>query len=269
MPNLKQLALKLLFFCAQFGFDPIKFAKGLYGSPRYLSDLASFRRLYKGPLQYAPCLHDRFEEGGATNNEYFWQDLLVARWIHEKQPIKHVDVGSRVDGFIAHVASFRELEVLDIRHISAPIPGVRFRQLDLMSPGNIIEIIDGSDGYCDSLSCLHALEHFGLGRYGDELDPIGYRRGLAHLAMLLSPNGTLYLATPLGHEHIKFNANWVFAPETIFDLAEKNGLRLTRFFVFSPVTALRQIDLDKLHAELNSLASIPYYLGIMMFAKLA
>jgi hypothetical protein len=34
------------------------------------------------------------------------------------------------------------------------------------------------DGYCDSLSCLHALEHFGLGRYGDPIDPRGHEKGI-------------------------------------------------------------------------------------------
>lgn len=52
----------------------------------------------------APCLHDRYEEAGTTESEYFWQDLLVARMIHDAEPQKHVDIGSRVDGFVAHVA---------------------------------------------------------------------------------------------------------------------------------------------------------------------
>lgn len=56
-----------------------------------------------------PCLTDRYEEGGATKNEYFWQDLLVARSIYACAPLKHVDIGSRVYGFVAHVASFVKL----------------------------------------------------------------------------------------------------------------------------------------------------------------
>jgi len=37
-----------------------------------------------------------------------------------------VDIGSRVDGFVAHVASFREIEVFDVRPISAQIPASSF-----------------------------------------------------------------------------------------------------------------------------------------------
>ena len=75
-------------------------------------------------MKFMPCLHDRYEEGGATKSEYFWQDLLVARAIHAAKPVKHVDIGSRVDGFVAHVASFREIEVFDVQPISTVVPGV-------------------------------------------------------------------------------------------------------------------------------------------------
>ena len=40
--------------------------------------------------------------------------------IYAARPEKHVDVGSRVDGFVAHVASFREIEVFDVRPIATP-----------------------------------------------------------------------------------------------------------------------------------------------------
>ena len=71
-----------------------------------------------------PCLQDWYEDNGTTKNEYFWQGLVVARMIFERCPEKHVDVGSRVDGFVAHVACFREIEVFDVRPSSAKIPGV-------------------------------------------------------------------------------------------------------------------------------------------------
>lgn len=94
---------------------------------------------------------------------------MVARAIHTAKPVKHVDIGSRVDGFVAHVASFREIEVFDVRPISTAVPGVLFRQADLMDSPSLPADTEGG-GYCDSLSCLHAIEHFGLGRYGDTVD---------------------------------------------------------------------------------------------------
>ena len=110
-------------------------------------------------MKIVPCLQDRYEKGGTIKNEYFWQDLLVARSIYEAKLEKHVDIVLRIDGFVAHLASFRECEVFDVKPINSQVPGILFRQLDLM---NALEIPGNDLGYCDSLSCLHAIEHFGF-----------------------------------------------------------------------------------------------------------
>jgi hypothetical protein len=135
---LKKSLIKLQWILSsQFGFDPRVFLRSLRGLPIYIKDWRKFRTSYSGTLNFMPCLHDRYEEGGTTKSEYFWQDLLVARWIFAAKPQRHVDIGSRVDGFVAHVASFREIEVFDVRPISTPIPGVLFKQADLMSSDNL------------------------------------------------------------------------------------------------------------------------------------
>ena len=190
---LKKSLIKLHWLASsQFGLDPLLFFRSLRGLPRFTYDWLKFRRSYSGSLTWMPCLHDRYEEGGATKNEYFWQDLLVARWVFNANPQRHVDIGSRVDGFVAHVASFREIEVFDVRPISTQIPGVLFKQADLMNRDGLP---NPDTGYCDSLSCLHAIEHFGLGRYGDPIDPKGYERGIANMALLLKPEGVFYLSS--------------------------------------------------------------------------
>lgn len=127
----------------QFGLDPLRFIRSMRGLPSFIRDWRRFCQGYSGRLTLVPCLHDRFEEGGVTKSEYFWQDLLVARWIHEAKPERHVDVGSRVDGFVAHVASFREIEVFDVRPITSLVPGVIFRQADLMDATSLPSDIAG------------------------------------------------------------------------------------------------------------------------------
>lgn len=151
-----------------------------------------------------PCLDDRDDKSGTARGHYFHQDLRVAQKIHEANPSRHIDVGSRIDGFVAHVASFRSLEVVDIRPLDEKIPNVIFRQADLMSDDV------GGLGVSDSVSCLHALEHFGLGRYGDPLDPNGWRKGLRSLHKMTTPGGTLYLSIPIGPQRIEFDAHRVF-----------------------------------------------------------
>jgi hypothetical protein len=248
---------------SQFGLDPRTFMRSLRGLPVYLRDWAAFRKGYVGNMKFMPCLHDRYAEGGVTNSEYFWQDLLVARAIHAANPAKHVDIGSRVDGFVAHVASFRAIEVFDVRPINATVPGVVFRQADLMNPTSLPNT-EGK-GYCDSLSCLHAIEHFGLGRYGDPVNPLGYQRGIANMAQLLQFGGTFYLSTPIGQERVEFNANWVFDPSSIVRCAEAAGMTLQKLFVITAANEPQEAAIDT--ATLADLALPHYQLGLFIFTK--
>lgn len=249
---------------SQFGIEPRRFLRSLRGLPSYFADRHKFAKNYQGYLKWKPCLHDRYDEGGDTKNEYFWQDLLVARWIHKANPQKHVDVGSRVDGFVIHVASFREIEVFDVRPITTIIPGVVFRQADLMNASSLPDLSEGR-GYCDSLSCLHALEHFGLGRYGDPINAKGYRQGLENMSKLLRPGGVFYLSTPIGKERVEFNANWVFDPQRIVEIAAENGLELKALTTFSHEDGV--CALDPRESILVELSQQQYNLGIFTFIK--
>jgi hypothetical protein len=249
---------------SQFGIDPQQFFRSLCGLPTYTRDWIVFRRKHQGKMKFMPCLHDRYAEGGAATGEYFWQDLVVARAIYESNPIKHVDIGSRVDGFVAHLASFRQCEVFDIRPISSIVPGVIFRQADVMNQASLPINKEGG-GYCDSLSCLHALEHFGLGRYGDPVNPLGYQRGIANMARLLHNGGTFYLSTPIGQERVEFNANWVFDPRSIIRCADTAGLVLKSLVVITPRGIPEDSALDD--TSLDLLASNLYQLGIFTFSK--
>lgn len=243
----------------QFGVDPRKMLRSVRSLPRYLRDYFRFRSDYGGRLEFLPCLHDWYEKGGATKLEYFWQDLLVARRIFATQPERHVDVGSRVDGFVAHVASFREIEVFDVRPISTQIPGVRFKQADFMQPAT------GMADYCDSLSCLHALEHFGLGRYGDPIDPKGFERGFANMASLLRKGGVFYLSVPIGASRVEFNGQRVLDPQAIIKLALQNSLDLREFTLIRQGGQVEVQVLDE--ARLSDLARQRYALGLFTFAK--
>ena len=136
-------------------------------------------------------LSDYADTAGTVNGHYFHQDLLVARLIHDQNPKRHIDIASRVDGFVAHVASYREIEVVDVR----PLPkseheNITFRQADLMNPQDL--------GQTDSLSCLHAIEQFGLGHYTDPSAINGHIKGITNLVSLVSKGGRLYISFPIG-----------------------------------------------------------------------
>lgn len=243
------------------GLDFLRLFLALRGFPRFLRDYCKFKKNYNGKLEFKPCLHDRYEEGGCTRSEYFWQDLLVAGMIFQKNPQKHVDVGSSIDGFVAHVASFRELEIFDVRPVKTIIPRVLFRQADLMN------MLSDFDEYCDSLSCLHALEHFGLGRYNDPVDTTGVEKGLKNMFALLKPNGVFYLSVPVGIERVQFNANWILNPVRLVRLAADNSLVLFSISRFkNNVDGFIEHN-DNFESVLLELSGLNYSLCVFRFRK--
>lgn len=152
-----------------------------------------------------PILNEKNAAAGTMSGAYFHQDLVVARRIFERHPRRHVDIGSRIDGFVAHVASFREIEVFDIRRPETTVRNIVFKQADLMHlPEQLI-------GYSDSVSSLHAIEHFGLGRYGDPIDYFGHLRAIDNVHRILTPGGQFYFSAPIGPQRIEFNAHRVFS----------------------------------------------------------
>jgi hypothetical protein len=190
------------------------------GTATYRSNRREFSRLRDGSPNAAefpfgppfPCLNDRYSAGGVARGQYFHQDLLVAQWIFAENPERHLDVGSRIDGFVAHVASFRAVEVLELRPVHTSAAQITFHQRDIMATE------PAWDASCDSLSCLHTIEHFGLGRYGDTLNPEGWRVGWENLVRMARPGGTVYLSTMIGPQRIEFDAHRIFAVPTLVAL---------------------------------------------------
>jgi hypothetical protein len=156
-----------------------------------------------------PCLTDRGESAGSASGHYFHQDLWAARKVHASGVAEHVDVGSRVDGFVAHVASFTDVVYVDLRPLEAAgHPHIKARV------GTVLDL-PFEDRSVRSLSCLHVIEHIGLGRYGDPLDPAGSLKALAELQRVVAVGGDLYLGVPVGRERVCFNAHRVLSPQTV------------------------------------------------------
>jgi len=206
-------------FLNMFGFRPLQTIRAIKGVPYYFRNLYLLKKQKKTTVkefpfgQYYPRLDDRFSNSGSTEGHYFHQDLLVARRVCVNNPNVHIDIGSRIDGFVAHVASFRLVKVLDIRPLFSKIPNIEFHQVDLMGDveGEMVEC-------CDSLSCLHAMEHFSLGRYGDTVDYDGYIPGLNNLYRILKKEGKLYFSVPIGPQRIEFDAHRVFSVDYLLEL---------------------------------------------------
>ena len=194
-----------------FGIDPVNTVQALLNVPRFFRDLFSF--LYQGGFKskttLSPSLLDFSDKAGSADGHYFWQDLITAQWIFAESPKQHLDIGSRVDGFIAHLLSFREVTVLDIREGSKEIPGlttiVGDAQLGLSS----------MTGMFPSVSSLHSIEHFGLGRYGDRIDTKGHIKGLINISNCVEIGGSFYVSFPIGEDVVEFNSQRVINPRIL------------------------------------------------------
>ena len=205
------------------GVNPRAGKRSIAGLPAFLKDRQSILREVKRlpwpemDVLTVPYLNDRFSSSGSASGHYFHQDLFVAQKIHRAGPEVHVDVGSRVDGFVAHVASFRPIEVFDVRPSSASVDNIRFRELDITA-----ELPDEMVGYCDSLSCLHALEHFGLGRYNDPVRIDGDVVALRAMRKMVRPGGRFYLSVPIGTPRLEINAQRVYSAQSLLQHLERS-----------------------------------------------
>ena len=157
-----------------------------------------------------PVLHERFEDAGSARGHYFFQDLWASSYINNNKIVEIVDVGSRIDGYIAQLLSSTKVTYVDIRPIR------KFHENFIFKEGSILNLPFEND-ILEVISCLHVIEHIGLGRYGDDINPLGFKDGINELKRVIKPGGKVIFGTPVGNERLNFNAHRVFNPQTIVD----------------------------------------------------
>jgi len=142
----------------------------------------------------------------------------------------HVDVGSTL-AFCTLVSAFVPIKFLDFRPASIRLTGLATQ------PGNLMAL-PFDDRSVESISCMHVIEHVGLGRYGDPLDPDGHVRAMRELERVVRPGGSLLLVTPVGRPRVSFNAHRVFAYEQILESLVELRLKSFSLIPDDPTTGL-------------------------------
>jgi len=260
---LKRSLRKVVKFLGIFGIDIVKLINSIRGLFVYYKDYKKIRFNSNDifPIKLYPILDDRYKQGGTATGHYFHQDLLVAKKIYEAKPKRHIDIGSRVDGFIAHLAVFREVEIIDIREINNNIKNIKFIQSDMMDMKE--ELFES----CDSLSSLHALEHFGLGRYGDPIDFNGHIKGFENIYKILKSNGVFYFSVPIGRQRIEFNAHRVFSLEYLISMFNNKFKIIDFSYVDDKGNLHEHIDLN--NEFIKKSKKFDYSCGIFELRKVA
>ena len=224
---------------------------------RYLKDLRSFLSLGGEVDKWSIHLHEDSDFAGDMSGHYFWQDLIVAQWVLAQKKRLVADIGSRLDGYVSHVASSQKVFVIDIRPIKKAIPNVEFIKDDILNYK--------SKKRFEIVTSLHTLEHIGLGRYGDPIDPIGHIKAFSALAKMTLPKGQLVVSFPIDSQtRVEFNGQRMVGYQEPIKWAEGNNLTFTNFI------CLRSDD-QLVHCKsISSLAKFsvePGALGIYFFKK--
>lgn len=257
MKKFNEKLVSFFYFCYRLIntlFDPFKLVRGLYGWVWYIADIIQYkiydRRAKLFNIHLYPILNERVAYT-PFDAHYFFQEVWTFEHVLRAKPRHHVDVASKYQlaGFLSKIV---KTTFVDLRPID-----VRLKNLEAIK-GDILNLPYKSNTV-ESLSCLHVVEHIGLGRYGDPIDPEGSKKACKELARVLAKDGFLYFSVPIGKSRICFNAHRVHSPELIIEYFKP--LKLVTFSVVD--------DAGKLHEKVDYQAykQLDYGCGLFVFTK--
>ena len=155
-----------------------------------------------------PCLKDKITTT-PFDHHYTYHPAWAARILAKTKPAYHVDISSILH-FSTFVSAFIPIKFYDYRPADLKLKNLESGFADLKK-------LSFADNTVPSLSCMHTIEHIGLGRYGDEIDPQGDTKSIYELKRVLQPGGDLLFVTPVGKPKIEFNAHRIYSYEQIIE----------------------------------------------------
>ncbi|MEI6553259.1 MAG: DUF268 domain-containing protein [bacterium] len=193
---------------------------------RYIKNFFVFSKLSKkDPRFKEPTFKDAYPilgedtEGTDFDRHYIYHPAWAARIIAQNKPSLHTDVSS-ILSFCTIVSAFVPVDFYDYRPADLKLENLNSKHADLMS-------LPFEDNTIPSLSCMHVIEHIGLGRYGDKIDPLADVKAMNELKRVLALDGDLLFVTPIGKPKILFNAHRVYGYDMI--ISQFSDLKLMEF----------------------------------------
>lgn len=165
-----------------------------------------------------PCLNDKTAQT-KFDAHYIYHPAWVARILAKTKPKKHIDISSTLH-FCSLVSAFIPVEFYDFRLARLHLSNLTSKQADLTS-------LPFENDSIKSLSCMHTIEHIGLCRYGDKLDPDGDLKAIKELKRILAIDGDLFFVVPIGKPKIMFNAHRIYSYNQI--MGYFNDFKLKNF----------------------------------------
>lgn len=187
------------------------------------------------------------------DRHYIYHTAWAARKVREIASPAHVDISSSLY-FAGIVSAFVPFKFYDYRPASLILENLDCEQADLLS-------LPFTDASLPSISCMHVVEHIGLGRYGDPLNPQGDLLAMRELARVLASGGSLLFVVPVGKPRVCFNSHRIYGYEHV--LQSFPGLELIEF---SLIPDSKQQPLLT-HADPVLVACQEYACGCFWFKK--
>lgn len=235
--------------------EPVFHVINVFTLPRYVNFIIDWYRFLRAGgratfLDLHPCIHDK----AATTSidcHYFYQAIWAFKKVLASGVKSHVDVGSDVR-YIGMLTTITDVTFIDIRPLELKLDRYTGKK------GSILALPFDDDSIL-SLSCLHVIEHIGLGRYGDPIDPSGSKKACQELQRVMAPGGNLYLSLPMGKPRVCFNAHRIHTPNQI--IAYFPELTLRQFLIVD--------DEGNFHEDVpdSSWNNLEYGCGMFYFMK--
>lgn len=219
MNKLKRAVLKI-----PFSVKLYHVVKAILAYPNFISDFFRFKAMSKNGRfstkwsDLFPCLLDK-TSNTPFEPHYTYHPAWAARIVAEVKPEFHVDIGSTLQ-FCGIVSAFVPVRFYDYRPAQLNLSNLTSERADLTK-------LHFASNSIKSLSCMHTVEHVGLGRYGDPLDPEGDLKAITELRRVLAPGGTLIFVVPVGRPRIEYNAHRIYAYEQVIEYFQ--GFKLKEF----------------------------------------
>jgi len=223
--------------------------------PVYLLEYYKFKKASPDwPCRLIDALPVFHERTGVMSFDahYVYHTGWAARVLRELSPEKHIDISSSLM-FSAITSAFLKVNHYDYRMPTLSLDGLECGKQDLLN-------LRFEDGSISSLSCMHVIEHIGLGRYGDPINPHGDREAAKELIRVLAPGGHLIIVVPLAERaRIRFNGHRIYDLSRVRSMFK--GLDLKEF------TFLNEKRNNKFtrHASINDIEGSHYGCGCFVF----
>lgn len=158
-------------------------------------------------LDLYPCIDDK-TSFSPFDSHYIYHPTWAANIIAKIKPKVHHDFSS-ILSFSTVISAFIPTVFHDFRKAEINIDNFNSLADDLTN----LKIKSNS---LESVSCMHVIEHIGLGRYGDPIDPEGDIKAIEELKRIVSSKGNLLIAVPMAEKpKLMFNAHRIYSYEQI------------------------------------------------------